>query len=126
MKQKWGNKIPTKISKEQFEKYFEPYLTIPKKGPKTKIPLWKIFNYILKVLYTGCQWKECPIEKDSTGISEIHYTSVFKKFALWSKDGSFEEAFKASIKELHNNGKLKTDILSGDGTNTVAKKGVNG
>ena len=124
MKQKTREKIPTKISEKDFDKHFKPYLTIPKKGPKTKIPLWKIFNYILKVLYTGCQWKECPIEKDKTGKPEIHYTSVFKKFSVWAKDGSLNRVFKGSIKLLIDQGKLKTEILSCDGTNTVAKKGV--
>ena len=26
-----------------------------------------IFDYVLRVLYTGCQWKELPIEKNSDG-----------------------------------------------------------
>ena len=36
-----------------------------------------IFNYNLRVLYTGCQWKELAINKDSEGVPEIHYFCWF-------------------------------------------------
>jgi hypothetical protein len=42
-----------------------------------KLPLRKIFNYILKLLYLGCQSKTLPIDKDPAGRPEIHPTSVY-------------------------------------------------
>jgi hypothetical protein len=42
----------------------------------------KIFNYILRLLYLGCQWKEPPIEKDGEGRPEIHYTRIYNKWGL--------------------------------------------
>jgi hypothetical protein len=48
--------IPTKVTEKQFQKYFEPHLSKAKRGYVSKIPLFKIFNYILNTLYTGCQW----------------------------------------------------------------------
>src|SRR5512145_2083455 len=43
------NRIPTKVSRKDFNRYIEPHLHRPKKGPKPKLSLYKIFNYILYV-----------------------------------------------------------------------------
>lgn len=118
------NNIPTSLTREQFEEYIEPFLFIGSRGPEPKIELYKIFNYILKVLYTGMQWKELSIEKDISGKPEIHYTSIFKKFAMWSDAGVFEEIFNNSLLKLKDGKKLDTSIINGDGVNTVAKKGA--
>ncbi len=99
---------------------------MPKRGPRCKIGYWKVFNYILKVLYTGMQWKELPIDKPLGGKPEIHYTVIYKNFAHWSDDGSIEKAFEASVKHLSDGKKLDVSVLNGDGTNTVAKKGGDG
>jgi hypothetical protein len=42
------------------------------------------------------QWKELPIDNGPDGKPEIYYTSVYKKFACWSKDGSLDRVFKVS------------------------------
>jgi transposase len=119
-------RIPTSTSKKEFDEFFLPHLSMPKRGPCCKIGYWKVFNYILKVLYTGIQWKELPIEKDETGKPEIHYTAIFKQYANWSDDGSLKKAFEASVQRLSNEKDLDVSILHGDGTNTVAKKGGDG
>ena len=80
-------------------------------------------NYILKVLYTGMQWKALPIEKGPEGKAELHYTGIVKLFARWAEDGSLERAFIASVKQLADTQKLDLSLLHGDGSNTVAKKG---
>ena len=54
--------IPTGITEKQFDNYIYPHLNVAKRGYISKIPLYKIFNYILHRLYTGCQWKELPIK----------------------------------------------------------------
>ena len=41
--------------------------------------LQKIFNYVLKHLYLGCQWKELPIDKAGGGRPETHYTRIYSR-----------------------------------------------
>jgi hypothetical protein len=118
--------IPVQLSKQEFEKFILPHLSLPKRGPKCKIGYHKPFNYILKVLYTGMQWKELPIKIGPDGKSEIHYTGVYKLFADWADDGSLKKAFIASVKHLSDEKKLDLSLLHGDGSNTVAKKGAMG
>ena len=56
----------------------------------------------------------------------IHYTTIYKVFAKWSDDGSLYKAFVASVRHLAAHGHLDLNVLHGDGTNTVAKKGGDG
>ena len=65
---KW---IPTHLTREQFEEFVLPHLHVGSRGPQPKLSLHVIFNYILKLLYLGCQWKELPIEKDKYGDCSI-------------------------------------------------------
>ena len=118
--------IPVQFSAPEFAAFILPHLSLPKRGPQCKIGSPKPFNYILKVLYTGMQWKELPIDKDPAGHAELHYTGVFKLFARWAEDGSLERAFSASIKQLDEAHKLDLSVLHGDGSHTVAKKGGTG
>jgi hypothetical protein len=71
-------------------------------------------------------WKGVPIPQDPTGTPAIHYTSVYRAFAKWAHDGSLEQAFMASVAHLSAEKHLDLGVLHGDGTNTVAKKGVTG
>ena len=41
------NEIPKQVSRKDFNKYINPHLSKPKKGPKPKLSYYKIFNYIL-------------------------------------------------------------------------------
>ena len=117
--------LPIKVSEKQFNRFFLPFLSLPARSRDPKIPLWEIFNYILYQLHTGCQWEQLPIKiEPGTGKKEIHHVSVWKWFDRWSGDGSFEKAFINSVKELKAKKKLRLSKLHGDGTNTVAKKGV--
>jgi transposase len=119
------NHLPKRVTEKQFNRFFLPFLSLPKRSRKFKIPLWRVFNYILYQLRTGCQWEELPIRIDpATGKKEIAHTSVWKWFNRWSGDGSFERAFTESVKLLHQKKKLKTKHVNLDGTNSVAKKGV--
>ena len=116
--------IPVQFSAPEFAAFILPHLSVPKRGPQCKIGYHKPFNSILKVLYTGMQWKELPIDKEPAGPAELHSTGVFKLFARWAKDGSLERAFIASVKHLDAAHKLDLSLLHGDGSNTVAKKGA--
>jgi len=40
--------------------------------------LHKIFNYILQILYMGCQWKMLPVERNAKGLPEIHHTRIYR------------------------------------------------
>jgi len=96
---------------------------MPKRGPKCKLGYYRVFNLILRVLYTGMQWKCLPIPHDPNGKLAIDYTTIYKVFAKWADDGSLWQAFVASVRHLATEKQLDLRVLHGDGTNTVAKKG---
>jgi transposase len=118
--------IPVQLSATDFHKFIFPHLSMPRRGPKCKLGYHGLFNLILWVLYTGMQWKCVPIPKDPHGKPARHYTSVYRAFAKWANDGSLEQAFMASVAHLSAEKHLDLGVLHGDGTNTVAKKGVMG
>jgi transposase len=116
--------IPTHLSVEEFNQFVLPHLTDGSRGPKTKVSFYRLFNYILKLIHTGCQWEEIPIEKDVSGKPEIHYTRIFRTFQRWQRDGCFEKIFVGSVQHLFENNLLDTDVIHGDGSTTAAKKGA--
>ena len=75
--------IPTELNLEQFRQFVLPHLTVGRRGPAPKLSLHALFNYILKLLYLGCRWKELPIAKDAEGRPEIHYTRIYGAFRRW-------------------------------------------
>jgi transposase len=112
------NKLPRKVTQNEFNTYIKPCLT-KAKSRQPKISYYKIFNYILYVLRTGMQWDELrPTRK------EISWQAVYYHHNKWSKDGSYQKLFEHSIITLDALGKLDLDILHGDGSNVVAKKGA--
>ena len=69
--------IPVRLTEEQFRIYALPHLSVGSSGPKPKIPLFDIFNYILFVLHSGIQWFNLPIRIDlTTGKREISYQRI--------------------------------------------------
>ena len=56
--------IPISLTEEQFNKHINPYLSKAKRGYVCSIPLYRVFNYILYRLHTGCQWKRISIDAD--------------------------------------------------------------
>ena len=59
------SEIPVKVSEKQFDLHIAPYLSHAKRGYVCQIPLYRVFNYILYWLHTGCQWDELPIESSA-------------------------------------------------------------
>jgi transposase len=116
-------RIPTELTEEQFTEFILPNLSEGQSGPKCKISLHDIFNYVLKIIHTGMQWYQLPIKMADTGKPEIHYTRVFRIFQRWVGDGSLEKVFDNSVFTLHQNNLLDLSILHGDGSSTPAKKG---
>ena len=117
--------IPTTLTHKQFNQFILPYLSKGKRGPKPSISLYKLFCYILRVLYTGMQWHMLEIDKKSNGEPELHYTRIFKKYNRWANDGSFEKIFEGSVLELAKTKMLDWSVLHGDGSTHGAKKGGN-
>ena len=111
--------LPVKVGLADFRKYINPYLSRGTRGPKTKISRHKIFNYILFVLHTGCQWNRLP-----TFRHEISWSAVYQHHIRWSKDGSYRNLFESGVQRLFLSNKLDLSVLHGDGSNTIAKKGV--
>src|SRR5215212_8003932 len=119
--------IPVQLSEPEFSAFILPHLSMPKRGPKCQLGYYRVFNLILRVLYTGMQWKCLPVPHDPQGKPAIHYTTVYKVFAKWADDdGSLWQAFVASVRHLAVEQQLDISVLHGDGTNTVAKKGAMG
>lgn len=111
--------LPVRVSRKDFNKYIDLYLSRSTRGPKTKISRYRIFNYILEVLHTGMQWNKLKTHRN-----EIHWSNVYRWHNKWSKDGSYKNLFETSVMLLNAKNKLDLSILHGDGSNTVAKKGV--
>lgn len=120
--QPW-QRIPTNLTLEQFEEFVLPHLPKGRRGPQPQLALHAIFNYILKLLYLGCQWKELPIEKNQDGRQEIHYTRIYRAFRRYEAHGCFDAMFAGSVSILSLKGYLDISVIHGDGTSTVAKKG---
>jgi transposase len=115
--------IPTHLTLKQFEEFVLPHLHMGRRGPQPKLSLHTIFNYILKLLYLGCQWKELPIEKTQAGRPEIHYTRIYRAFRRYEAQGCFDAIFAGSVLHLHQKELLNLSVIHGDGTTTAAKKG---
>lgn len=115
-------RIPIDVTKPQFEKYFLPHLSTAKRGYVSDIPLYKIFNYILYKLRTGCQWELLPMDKTEDGKPEASYQVPSYHFRKWSRDGSLQRLFDASI--LTIKGELNLSEINLDGSHSAAKKGA--
>jgi transposase len=115
--------IPTHLTLEQFEEFVLPHLHKGSRGPQPKLPLHEIFNYILKLLYLGCQWKELPIKNGQDGRPKIHYTRIYRAFRRFQAQGCFDALFAGSVSHLHQKESLDISVIHGDGTTTAAKKG---
>ncbi|MCP3721465.1 transposase [Paraburkholderia sp. CNPSo 3281] len=115
--------IPTKLSEAQFGQFVLPHLSRGRRGPPPTLPLQRMFNYVLKALYMGCQWKMMPIETDAKGLPEIHHTRIYRIMRRWQADGSIDRVFAGSVDQLHRDPLLDLANIHGDGTTTAAKKG---
>lgn len=111
------NKLPTKVTRKEFNRYVNPHLSTGSRGPDTVVSRYKLFCYILYVLHTGIQWEQLPCR----GIS---WQAVYYHHNRWSKDGSYARLFDGSLDFLCEQDDLDLAALHGDGSNVVAKKGA--
>jgi transposase len=115
--------IPTSLTEKQFDEHIRPYISVAKRGYECQIPLYKVFNYILFRLHTGCQWHRLPIEDDPEHPrkKEISWDAIYYHFCKWSRDGSLERVWQSSIMTIAVD--LNLSELNLDGSHTIAKKG---
>jgi transposase len=115
--------IPTSVTEEQFAVHIYPHLSKAKRGYECKIPLYKVFNYILYRLHTGCQWKQLPIVADphDPDKKEISWQAVYYHFQKWSGDGSWERVWQNSLPTIQD--EMDLSQLNLDGSHAIAKKG---
>lgn len=115
--------IPVSLTEKQFNEHVNPYLSKAKRGFVCKIPLHKVFNYILYRLHTGCQWDQIAIDPDPqrSRKKEISWDAVYYHFRKWSRDGSFKQVWQNSIEAVRD--LLDMSELNLDGSHTIAKKG---
>ena len=79
------SEIPTRVTEQQFARFFDPYLSHATRGFVSQIPRYKVFNYILYQLHTGCQWDEIPIEQQ---IGSKKKKLATMPFTLSSRNGA--------------------------------------
>lgn len=114
--------IPVSLTEEQFTTHIKPHLSVAKRGFESKQPLAQIFNLVLYVLHTGCQWEQTPVPKDVDGQPLMSWQVPRYHFYKWSRDGSFDRLFKAGILKIRY--ELNLAILNLDGSHCAAKKGA--
>lgn len=116
------SKIPIAVTEQHFDQYIRPHLSVAKRGFVSEIPLYKIFNYILYKLRTGCQWEFLPMDTTVNGVPEASYQVPYYHFRKWSRDGSLQRLFDASIMTIR--GELNLSEINLDGSHSAAKKGA--
>ncbi len=115
-------RIPIEVTEPQFERYFLPHLSTAKRGYISVGPLYKIFSYILYKLRTGCQGEFLPMDTTEDGVPQASYPVPYYHFRKWSRDGSLQRLFDASILTIR--GELNLSELNLDGSHSAAKKGA--
>jgi len=108
------------ISENKVREYIVPFLSVGKRGFKSKLCLTKVMLLILKRLKTGCQWRELSI-KEYFDDGEVCWQTIYYYFNKWSQDGSFKQVW---INLLQTNKQL-IDLSTAqlDGSHTPSKRG---
>lgn len=71
------SEIPTELTEIQFQEHIAPYLSTSQSNFSGHMPLYKVFNYILYWLHTGCQWAELPIDLEPGSEKKNSATAAF-------------------------------------------------
>ena len=92
----------------------QPHLPLPKKGFKSKAPIYEIVNAILYKLKKGVQWSYLSVQA-------LFSTQVFGHFRNWCKVGVWQSCWT----ELLKKNKSLIDLSSADldGSHTTALRG---
>ena len=97
----------------------EPLLPLEVTGPKGGRP-WRspprLYDGILYVLGTGCQWKSMPRTYGAP-------SAVYDRYQRWVKDGVFERLWKQGLDEYDELRGIQWDWQAMDGAKTKAPLG---
>ena len=96
-------KYPSDITRTQFAKIF-PLLKSARKATKPKIlDAYDIFNALLYVVRTGCQWRALPKDYPK-------WRSVHRYFLIWSEipQGRHESILAQVLKKIGRSGAYQT------------------
>lgn len=84
-------KYPSDITREQFEPIRELLESAKKRTKPRTVDLWEVFNGVLYVLKTGCQWRSLPKEYPK-------WRTVYDYFSKWKEANS--ETDKSILQEV--------------------------
>jgi transposase len=85
-------KYPSDISREQFEKILPILESARKKTHPRTLDLHDVFNAVLYVLKTGCQWNALPHDYPK-------YRTVHSYFMKWSEEKKIQKKKQPSVLE---------------------------
>ena len=108
------------ISANKVREYIVPYLSVGKRGYKSKLSSTKVMLLILKRLKTGCQWRELSI-KEYFEEGEVCWQTIYYYFNKWSRDGSFKQVWINLLQD--NKHLLDLSTAQIDGSHTPGKRG---
>jgi|ERR1035438_1628972 transposase len=93
---------PSDISREQFER-IRPLLESVRKRTKPRaVDLHEVFNAVLYLLKSGCQWRMIPAEFPK-------WSTVYSYFAKWRKpDQAGTSALERALKKIGWRGPRET------------------
>ncbi len=92
-KKKMRTRYPSDLTREQFE-HIRPLLASVRKQTKPRtLDLCDVFNAVLYVLKTGCQWSALPHDYPK-------YKTVHSYFMQWNKQTTIHRKKQPSILEL--------------------------
>lgn len=83
--------IPTSLTEKHFDEHVLPYLSVAKRGFICRIPLYKVFNYIMYRLHTGCQWDQLPIDSNDSEKKRSAITRFITIFASGAAMGAYKK-----------------------------------
>ena len=98
------NTLPTHVTRNEFNQFIKPHLSMGTRGTKPKLSSYRIFNHVLYILHTGCQWESLPVKG-------IHWTNIYKHHNRWSKDGTYKKVFEGSLHYLADTRKFDLSVL---------------
>ena len=82
-----NKKYPSNITREQFKKISLLLESVRKKTSPRTLDLFDVFNAVLYLLKTGCQWRALPSEFPD-------YRRVHYYFTIWKDSGILKEILK--------------------------------
>jgi len=78
---------PSDITREQFAKIAPILESVRKQTRPRTLDLYHVFNAVLYLLKTGCQWRQLPTEYPN-------WRSVHAYFQIWQEDETLNKVLK--------------------------------